>query len=221
MSRVASFHLATFPARRLVTRMISVPAERWEVSQAPGCVLGKVLGTSRAGTTRTSADLRRWAIFAVWESNTARSVFVRESPVLRRWRSAASSLQSWDLEPVRSKGLWGGVNPFPDLPEVTDVTAPVAVLTRASVRPQRWWPFMRSAGRVDDALQQAAGCDLALGIGEWPVGEQATFSLWNSADDIDGFAYNNEVHSDVVRRTFAGRWYSEMLFTRFRVTSRL
>src|SRR3712207_4338179 len=112
MSQIVSFHLATFPARRTATRMISVLAERWEITQAPGCELGKVLGTSATGTTRISADLRRWAILAVWSSPDAYARFVRESTVLNRWRAGASILTHFELSPVQSRGSWDGVEPF-------------------------------------------------------------------------------------------------------------
>src|SRR4051812_46458674 len=115
MSQIASFHLATFPTKRMITRLISVPAERWELSQTAGCQLGKVLGTSKSGTTRISVELRRWAIFAVWQDVEAREAFLRESIVMKRWRANATSLQHFELRPIQSKGTWNGTDPFADL----------------------------------------------------------------------------------------------------------
>lgn len=218
MPEVASFHLAVFPYRRMMSRLLAVPAERWEMTQTAGCRLGKVMGTSKAGTTRISFELRRWAVLAIWEDEEARRAFMDNSSVLRRWRGSADTLQHFLLEPIASRGTWNGVEPFPSVSGIGVSGSDTAVLTRAAVRAKRWWRFARSAGAVDDALRQEDGCTLAVGVGEWPIGEQATFSVWSSAKAIDAFAYRGDAHSEVIRRTFKEDWYSEMLFTRFAIT---
>jgi heme-degrading monooxygenase HmoA len=219
MTEVASFHLATFPYRRMVSRMLAVPAERWEMTQTAGCRLGKVMGTSKTDTTRISFELRRWAVFAIWENEDAHRMFMENSSVLRRWRGSATTLRHYLLEPIASRGTWNGEEPFPSVSGLGVSGTNTAVLTRAAVRPTRWWRFAHSAGAVDDALRAADDCTFAVGIGEWPIGEQATFSVWRSAEAINAFAYHDDAHSDVIRRTFKENWYSEMLFTRFAISS--
>lgn len=181
------------------------------------------MGTSRRGTTRAlRADLRQWALFAVWDSRGAYDRFITDSPVLARWSSQATTLDQFLLEPMKADGAWGGSNPFPALESSLALGAddPIAVLTRATVRPSQWWRFQRFVPMADDAMQRADGCELVVGMGEWPIGEQATFSVWRSTDAMTAFAYGSEAHREVVRRTSAQSWYSEQLFCRFRILDR-
>jgi hypothetical protein len=53
-------------------------------------------------------------------------------------------------------------------------------------------------------------------MGEWPVGLQGTFSLWESTKALTEFAYAGP-HRDVIKRTPDERWYIEELFARFAV----
>jgi hypothetical protein len=49
-----------------------------------------------------------------------------------------------------------------------------------------------------------------------PFLRQATFSVWEDAEKMKGFAYNMQQHRDVIAKTRSREWYSEEMFTRFR-----
>jgi hypothetical protein len=175
----------------------------------------------------TSADLTRWALFAVWEDDAALEAFLDTSPVARRW---AGAVEAWHvrLADAQGHGRWtgaevvelasGGEQPgHPELPGGTrDGVGPVAILTRATVRARRLPRFLRAGRPVDAVLGAAPGLLATVGIGEAPVGRQATFSLWRSVADARRFAYDDPVHAEVVRRTRDEGWYAEELFVRFR-----
>ena len=55
----------------------------------------------------------------------------------------------------------------------------------------------------------------SIGIGELPIIQQATFSLWQDAKKMMDYAYKSQFHSEVVQKTRALGWYSEELFARF------
>ncbi|MEU6744113.1 hypothetical protein [Streptosporangium sandarakinum] len=218
--------------------------DRPVLGRTPGLVFWRLLGTGRGASMGLGADLRRWALLAVWREEAALDGFLAGSPVAARWR--AEALESWRvrLRPLSSRGRWGGADPFgpppgaapgrrdaghpepardetgradaghrgpapdgigpvdaghpepaPDGTGRADAgrpgpgvstpgpgSGPVAVLTRAAIRPSRLVAFYRSVPRVDRLLAEQEGCLASVGVGEWPLARQATFSLWRDAD---------------------------------------
>ncbi|MEY3855064.1 MAG: Spheroidene monooxygenase, partial [Bacteroidota bacterium] len=57
----------------------------------------------------------------------------------------------------------------------------------------------------------------AKGVGEFPLTEQATCSLWESAAHIDAFAYKSNEHSPMIKKTRQFNWYREEMFVRMKV----
>lgn len=197
--------------------------DRPKLRAAAGLSFWRLLGTGRGRSMSLGADLRRWALFAVWDGEAALEEFLERSTVARRWRDATEEAWHVRLRPLSSRGRWGGRDPFgglaarraPDAPDVRVPGAPVAVLTRASIRPRRLAAFYRAVPEVDRALREEDGCLASIGVGEWPVARQATFSLWRDAAATDRFAFRDGAHREVIGRVRAHDWYSEELFARF------
>ncbi|GAC1479982.1 MAG: hypothetical protein NVS1B12_17680 [Acidimicrobiales bacterium] len=218
MARIATFDLLRFPgpAARNLAR---VAPTRAALARVDGLVLGRFLGTAAGNSTAGGADLNRWALVGVWEDAEAAADFWTLEPVALRLRDRASERWSATLVPRRSRGRWAGVEPFGPADHRTAEGGPVAVLTRATVRARRLRAFHSARGPVDRVLHDADGLVADVGMGEWPVGQQATFSLWRGDDAVRQFARVDRTHAEVVHRTRQEGWYAEELFVAFRVAA--
>jgi hypothetical protein len=192
--------------------------DRPELRATRGLRFWRLLGTGRGRSMSLGADLRRWALFAVWDGEQALDGFLERSAIAERWRAEAEEAWHVRLAPLASRGRWGGRDPIGPVPRAVAEArrhGPVAVLTRASIRPVRLVAFYRSIAGVDRALRRADGCVASIGVGEWPLARQATFSLWEDEPAIARFAYREGAHRHVIARVRDEHWYGEELFARF------
>jgi hypothetical protein len=119
------------------------------------------------------------------------------------------------MKPVKSKGHWDGINPFLSKEDSRSL-GPVGVLTRASIARNRLFSFWKYVPRVSRRLREFDdGLYFSKGIGEVPLLEQATFSLWKSRETMVSYAYRGDTHRKMIRKTHELNWYSEEMFVEF------
>jgi hypothetical protein len=203
---------------RALWRMAS---HRQALARTPGLRFWRLLGTGEGRRfTSADADPHHWALFAVWDSEDHRRAY-EEGRLAASWRSIAHEHWQAELRPLDWHGSWGGRDPFEGIARGgrPEAGRPVAALTRARVRPAAWSAFQRSVPAVAADTVRAPGLRLAIGIGEAPIGLQATFSLWDDERSLRAFAYGTQAHAAVVERTRSDRWYAEELFARFALTA--
>ncbi|RPD45963.1 spheroidene monooxygenase [Hymenobacter sediminis] len=186
------------------------------LQQVAGLQFQKLLG-SGAGGFGALPNLRRYGFMAVWESEAAAARFFTEHPLWQQYQQRTSEIWTAELAPLKSHGLWDGVNPFAYPTEAVEAAGPVAVLTRASIRWQKTPRFWRYVAPTSATVAHAPGVQAAIGLGELPVVRQATFSLWESQQAMQDYAYRSEKHKQVIKLTRQENWYGEELFARFRV----
>lgn len=188
--------------------------------RVPGLRFFKLLGSGGTAGFGLAPNWDRYGLLAVWDSPAAAAAF-EAGPLWAGYRQRSREQWQAALQPMKAHGLWDGQNPFfesvaaagPPTPGL-----PVAVLTRASIRwlkTPRFWRFAGAGAAPLQALAEAPGVRLAVGLGELPVVRQATFSVWESEQAVQDYAYRDARHRDVIQLTRRENWYSEELFARF------
>jgi len=203
--------------RHIPNALTLMARQRLSMRNLPGLTFYKLMGTGSGKTfTIRDADLHHWCVLSVWESYEDCSAFLSSKPA-KQWQKLAMSQANIELEPLSAKGTWAKKTPFGNpVPEKWDGLT--AALTRASIKPRWWREFWRSVPPVSQDLNASAGLITSLGIGEAPIGLQGTFSIWKSNESITAFSSKQKPHADVIARTHETGWYSEELFSRFKVT---
>lgn len=179
------------------------------------CTFWKLLGCGRKGSFDLTPDWQQWGLLAVWPTREDFDRFQQRSFIARWWK--LFTLEQWTIlcQPLQSHGSWDGQQPFQTAVK-TEYDGPVAVLTRATIRPGRLRAFWSNVDKAAEPLHSAPGFISSVGIGEAPFVRQATFSLWQSTEEVKAYAYRTRNHADVIRKTRTEGWYSEELFARFK-----
>ncbi len=218
LTTVSLISLGPGCVRWALARMGTGPAH---LRAVPGLHFAKLLGSGGAGGFGLWPNWRRYGLLAVWDNAAAATAFFAQ-PWWQEYVRRSTEIVTLHLAPLQAHGHWGGVNPFdypPPDSATRPATGPLAVLTRARLhwrKVPRFWQFVAPTSA---ALAAAPGLRLALGLGEVPALEQATFSVWESAEAMRRYAYHDPQHREAMRRTRQENWYSEELFVRFRVLS--
>lgn len=184
-----------------------------------GLRFARILGTAK-GTSFSSrdADLGHWALVSSWETREAADAFDR-GPLVGAWDARSRERVRVRMRPIRSVGLWGGMEPFGPVTAEAEADQRVAVITRARIRPSAVARFSGTVPPIAAELMQARsrGLGLSFGMGELPAGLLGTFTLWESATALREFIGGAQSHKAAMVDSRAGEWFAEELFARFAV----
>jgi hypothetical protein len=196
--------------------MTAMATDRRHLATTPGCTFWRLLGTGAGSATTPGADLARWAMFATWRDESDLDAFLAHSPVPARWSKHATERYDLRLGGLGGHGTWNGFDVVANIAAVVPLPEqPVVFITRAVVKRPSWRTFAAATKPVDLELHRSAGLLAVAGVGEAPLGRQATVSIWSSLKAARDFAYSSVDHARVVERTRSEDWYGEEMFARF------
>ncbi|MEM9929245.1 MAG: hypothetical protein AAF840_05475 [Bacteroidota bacterium] len=182
-----------------------------------GLRFGRLMGSGANNGFGLRPNFGVYALLGHWEDRAAAEQFFASHPWLQQTQHRTCDLATFFLLPTMTHGEWGGQRPFIPNPDAYDPNLPVAVITRATIRTRKLLDFWRYVPSTSAAVYEHQERKLSIGVGEYPVFMQATFSLWTSGKAMQQFAYRSGLHKEVVRLTRERQWYKEEMFTRFTV----
>lgn len=192
-------------------------AARLALRGEPHLIFWKLCGSGTGEGFTPKPNWGVWAILAAWPDEATARASIAKSPVWRRWRSHADESSTIYMSPLSARGSWAGVNPFVPEPHPAGSDGPLAVLTRASVKPGRALRFWRRVPDISAVIGADPNVLFKIGIGEVPLLHQITFSIWPDAGSMARFARGDGPHGRAIQAVRAEGWFTDELYARFRV----
>ena len=192
------------------------------LKDTPGLVFSKVMGSGHEGGFVLRPSATHQGLICIFKDADHADRFM-QGPVVKSYSDRAKSIYVCSLAVTSSRGQWDGrsweMTSRHSLGSYEDRDTSglgMAALTRASIRPAKAVAFWRYAPAAQKDLQQAPGCQLAMGLGEAPLVRQCTFSLWKNTESMLNYAHTG-AHEQAIQAAYKNEFFSESMFVRMRV----
>jgi heme-degrading monooxygenase HmoA len=180
----------------------------------PGLTFHKLLGSGSGNGFEWYPDFSVYTLVCVWKAEDDANTYFESNTFYKTYRQRSEEAYTVYMHTIEAHGLWSGINPFERVTNANE-KAPIAVLTRATIKTSKVWAFWRKVSAVSHSMKNYEGKLFAKGVGEWPIFQQATFTMWLHPEHMKAYAYQNPLHKEVIKLTRELGWYKEELFARF------
>ncbi|MFK8102890.1 MAG: hypothetical protein AB8G15_10215 [Saprospiraceae bacterium] len=184
------------------------------INRAKGLQFWKMLGSGAESGFGLKPNFGAYGMLCVWDNENAARQFFQENSGFLKFKTRCEEYWTVFLQTSKVHGLWSGRCPFEPTISSDDHTL-TAVLTRATIKYRHLLNFWQHVPKVSQSIENRKGLIFSIGVGELPLVQQATFSLWESARDMMDYAYRSHYHKEVVQKTRKLGWYREEMFARF------
>lgn len=196
--------------------LVMMGAARLPLARTPDIGFWKLCGSGKGFGFSPTLNPSVIAILAVWPDAETAQDRINNAPVFAKYRQKAAEDWTVFLTPTSVRGAWDGQTPFAS--QTDQSTGPMAALTRAAIRRRIIPQFWKRVPDISQVIGTEADVTFKIGIGELPLIDQITFSIWPSKSAMDAFARTGP-HGDAIKAVRTGDWFSEELFARFAVHS--
>lgn len=187
------------------------------LADVQGLAFYKLMGSGKGFGFNPLPDWSTYCLLQVWDSEESAIAFFEEAELMRRYQSRTEKIRVLFLRNIVAKGAWSGGNPFEKSSKLDKDNPKLAVITRATIRVSKLRKFWSYVPTSQKHLAQAPGLIYTKGVGEVPILQMATFSLWENKEALFDFAYKGKEHAKAIEMTKKLDWYKEELFARFQV----
>lgn len=186
-----------------------------ELAKAEGLAFYKLMGSGKGAGFSPLPDWSVYSLLQIWETAEQADAFFAQAPLFEKYRNHTSEIWTLFMKNISAAGEWSGTNPFRPSSALDADNPRVAVITRATIKVSKLISFWKYVPTSQEPLSDNEGLIYTKGIGEVPIVQMATFSLWKDLESVKKFAYQSREHQTAIRKTRTLNWYNEELFSRF------
>jgi len=186
------------------------------LKQIDGLTFYKLLGSGQDGF-KPQPDWSVYGLLQVWENEEKAQAFIESSKLIKKYKKRSDRFSILYMKSIKAHGLWSGTEPFLKSSSLSANPKAVAIITRASIKTPELFRFWKYVPKTQHAIQHAKGLMYTKGMGEFPIWEMATISVWDSMENAIAYAYSTDAHAKAIKMTRQYNWYKEELFSRFEV----
>ena len=177
----------------------------------------KLMGSGAGNGFSIKPDFSTFCLLADWETETDRLAFFEENDFWKNYLQRGTPTKHLLLKPTKTRGTWDGENPFEQRLHAPEKGSPIAVVTRALFKPKYLYHFWKEVPQASLPVPNTPGHIFSKGVGELPLILQATVSVWENVESMYDYAYRNQKHIDMIKKTKQLGWYKEEMFTEFKM----
>ena len=177
----------------------------------------KLFGTGSNEGFSLIPDFSSYVIISSWKNDHYRKKFIDENNIINEIISRSSKRVEIKIDPYNFTGSWNGINPFKNFSSYGG--GKIIVLTRARVKLNKLMNFLVNTSLAAKSIKNQDRAEFYKGIGELPIIEQATISIWMSEQSMRDYAYSDKNHLKIINKARKDKWYSEELFVRSNILS--
>lgn len=172
----------------------------------------KLLGTGSKNGFSVFPDFSNYVIISSWKDDSDRKEFLEKNKIMTTILSKCDERIEVKIDPYEFKGSWHKINPFKN--DSSYKGGKILIITRARVKFRKLLEFLISTSKASKSIKNHSGALYYKGVGELPIIEQSTISIWESEEKMKMYAYSNSDHMQIITKARKRRWYSEELFVR-------
>ena len=184
------------------------------LSRTEGLSFYRLMGSGKGKGFNPLPDWSTYSLLQVWDNQEEADIFFNSSSLIQMYKSHTKEIFTLYMKNISAGGTWVGKNPFEKGTDL-DTNLPIAIITRATIKWNWLFRFWKYVPTSEQGLEGNKGLIYTKGVGEVPVVQMATFSLWKNFDAVKQFAYNSKQHKEAIKKTRKNEWYKEELFSRF------
>lgn len=175
----------------------------------------KLLGSGSGEGFTPKPNFSVYGLLCVWPSHAAAQDFIERSALMARYTRQADEVYTLYLATHAVRGSWSGGAPF----ECADITprGPIAALTRATLKLRHMRRFWQQEPNISARIGRNSDVVFKIGLGELPMMQQMTFSIWPSEEAMNHFARDEGAHAQAISHVRQGGWFKEELYARFSI----